>query len=107
VERRVAAPAKKSKPAPKPTTSSATKGKKDPAPKKKESKANNKRSKKSSGSDGQKSAAVPARRKTKVRKAALDKTGNLASEILDMLLSTEEESNGEEGGADSSDGSWK
>ena len=67
-------------------------------------KKSNKKTKKASTSE---SANVPARRKTKARKAALDKAGNLASEILDMLLSTEEESNGEEGGADSSDESWK
>ena len=89
-------------------TSTSAKGKKEPpAPKKKEKKAPQKRSKPSTSSEAAKASAVPARRKTKVRKAALDKAGNLASEILDMLLSTEEESNGEEGGADSSDESWK
>lgn len=52
-------------------------------------------------------SSLPARR-TKMRKAALDRSGNLASEILDMLLSTSNESSdGEESGEKSSDESWK
>ena len=49
-----------------------------------------------------------SRRTTKKRKAALDRSGNLASEILDMLLSTSSDDS-EEGdqGEDSSDESWK
>ena len=53
-------------------------------------------------------SAIPSRRKTKMRKAASEKTGNLASEILDMLLSASEESEGEhQGSEESSDESWK
>jgi hypothetical protein len=38
----------------------------------------------------------------------LDKAGNLASEILDMLLSTSNESSDDDGGGEgSSDESWK
>ena len=48
------------------------------------------------------------RRKVKARKASSSKTGNLASELLDMLLSTSndefEESESEQ---DSSDEAWK
>ncbi len=64
----------------------------------------------SSSKRGSSSKMVPEskRRKTKARKAAQDKAGNLAVEILDMLLSASEDDNDdseeEEG---SSDESWK
>ena len=49
-----------------------------------------------------------SRRPTKKRKATLNKSGNLTSEILDMLLSTSnDESEDDDVGEDSSDESWK
>lgn len=49
-----------------------------------------------------------SRRTTKKRKASLGRSGNLASEILDMLLSTSNDESEEDGrGEDSSDESWK
>lgn len=54
------------------------------------------------------SSSSSRRRPTKARKAASSKTGNLASELLDMLLSTSnEESNDSESEQDSSDEAWK
>ena len=48
-----------------------------------------------------------SRRAPKKRKAALNQSGNLASEILDMLLSSSNESDESDQEEDSSDESWK
>ncbi len=53
------------------------------------------------------STSAAGRRKTKTRKAALDKSGNLAVEYLDMLLSESESGEDAEEESDSSEEGWK
>ncbi len=57
----------------------------------------------SSGRGAGRGGGGGSRRKVKARKASNTKTGNLASELLDMLLSTDEDDSGN----DSSDEAWK
>jgi len=60
-----------------------------------------------SSSRGSRGSSSQSSRKTKARKASSSKTGNLASELLDMLLSTDEDSNASDSEMDSSDEAWK
>merc|ERR1712066_1024906 len=95
----------------------AVESKKSPKPAKKtgppppsKSKSSSKKDPKPGTSSGRTGSSTGSglRRKVKARKASSSKTGNLASELLDMLLSTSndefEESESEQ---DSSDEAWK
>ncbi len=82
---------------------SSGKAEKEP-PKKKATAASKKKAEKAPSEKRE----VVKRRKTKTRKAAQDKHGNLTVEILDMLLSASEDESGEDDeDDDNSDESWK
>merc|ERR1712029_386810 len=110
-----AASSKKKPPTPPPKKSSTPKGTpKSPPPSKASSSKKSKSSKdpkpgpsSSRATRGGSSATSRGGRNNKARKASSSKTGNLASELLDMLLSTDNDSNASDSEMDSSDEAWK
>ena len=101
---------KKAPPAKKSTTPASSKAKPKPAAKKESTKKETTKagSSKPGTSSGGRGGSMGTRRKTKARRATSSGKGNLASELLDMLLSTDdEEFEGIGDEQDSSDEAWK